>query len=157
MVLERTIVAYNYVYIYINYKRTNKLTLHRKNDKQKINVFVYISVKECVRERARKRERECGERIGVVVSFPPNGNPPFLLSLSLSFFIAFGKINTPSPATSSTRAWKEDKKHVSRGPFYFFMVAGMRASMGLPSAASFSISTRRATPSQTNWRRSTSE
>lgn len=40
---------------------------------------------------------------------------------------------------------------------YFFMVAGMRASMGLPSAASFSISTKRATPSQTNWRSSTSE
>merc|ERR1712136_177065 len=55
------------------------------------------------------------------------------------------------------RVWERRKKEGSRRSIYFFMVAGMRASMGLPSAASFSISMRRATPSQTNWRSSTSE
>jgi len=148
MVLERTIVAYNYVYIYINYKRTNKLTLHRKNDKQKINVFVYISVKECVRESEREKEG----------SFPPNGTPPFSsLSLSLSFYRFWKNKYAFSSDLIHARIKGRQKARISRGPFYFFMVAGMRASIGLPSAASFSISTRRATPSQTNWRRSTSE
>merc|ERR1719423_330290 len=56
-----------------------------------------------------------------------------------------------------TNGGKGEKERRSRRSVYFFMVAGMRASKGLPSAASFSISMRRATPSQTNWRSSTSE
>merc|ERR1711931_300925 len=129
---------------------------------QKINKRErWKSVLLCVCERRKesggKRERERSSG----TDWPPLGT---LLLCSFSVSVkriplsrAHEKKKKKKKKKLRTNGGKGEKERRSRRSVYFFMVAGMRASKGLPSAASFSISMRRATPSQTNWRSSTSE
>merc|ERR1719295_1282501 len=114
------------------------------------------SVLLCVCERRKesggKRERERSSGTDW---------PPLRTLLLCSFSVSVKRIPL-SRAHEKEKKKKKKKKNGGKGEkeegrrsVYFFMVAGMRASKGLPSAASFSISMRRATPSQTNWRSST--
>merc|ERR1719259_892119 len=117
----------------------------------------------CQRKKESVRERESeGERERYAGGALPS-HPASLISIISVKRIPLSRAHEKEEKKKKKKklrtkcVWERRKKEGRRSSVYFFMVAGMRASMGLPSAASFSISMRRATPSQTNWRSSTSE
>merc|ERR1719290_337938 len=128
--------------------------------KGKMEKRPFVCVCEIRKERAEEREKESAiVRDGLAAL--EDASSLFLLRLrqenSSLARSRKRKEEKEKEEKEATDEWWERRKRRSRRSVYFFMVAGMRASKGLPSAPSFSISMRRATPSQTNWRSSTSE
>jgi len=131
------------------------LPMEQKKRERWKSVCVFVKEGKKERRKERKRARSLG-----------TDWPPLRTLLLFSFSVSVKRIPLSRAHEKEKKKKKKKKKKLrtngrkgekERRSVYFFMVAGMRASKGLPSAASFSISMRRATPSQTNWRSSTSE
>jgi len=131
-------------------------SMEREYKKGKMEQRPFVKERKRVLEQERKRGRKRKIRRRRT-SFPPSFPHLYHLREENSSLARSRKRRKEEKEEEATdELWEKEGKEARRS-VYFFMVAGMRASMGLPSAASFSISMRRATPSQTNWRSSTSE
>jgi len=133
--------------------------MEREYKKGKMEQRPFVKERKRVLEKERKRGRKRGRYAGSALP----SHPASLISIISVKRIPLSRAHEKEEKKKKKKklrtkcVWERRKKEGRRSSVYFFMVAGMRASMGLPSAASFSISMRRATPSQTNWRSSTSE